>query len=213
MLNLATQIPGYLADVKSGVWHQQQLFALVHRPMFELSGKTIGIVGFGDLGQAVAKLATAFDMQVLISARPDSLAQKIESNRLAFLDLLPEVDFLSLHCPLTEQNKHLINQQALAAMKPGSFLINTARGGLVDDEALIDALQRGHLGGAAVDTVEIEPPTQTDRLIAAAASMDNLLVTPHSAWGAAESRDRLVKQVSLNIKAFLEGKPRNVVTA
>lgn len=213
MLNLATQMPGYLSDVHQGLWHKQQSFALVHRPMFELSGKTIGIVGFGDLGQAVARLAAAFDMQVLISARPDQPEQKIESNRLPFLEMLPQVDFLSLHCPLTEQNKHLINQQTLATMKPGSFLINTARGGLVDDIALIEALRLGHLGGAAVDTVEVEPPTATDALISASASMDNLLVTPHSAWGAAESRIRLVEQVSLNIKAFLDGKPRNVVTA
>jgi glycerate dehydrogenase len=213
MLNLATQIPNYLTDVSNGLWHQKQTFALVHRPIFELSGKTLGIVGYGDLGQAVAKLAEAFGMNVLISARPGHPNTKIEADRLSFSDLLTRVDFLSLHCPLTKDNHHLINRETIRQMKKGAFLINTARGGLVDDQALIEALQSGHLAGAAVDTVEVEPPSLEDLLITAAADTDNLMVTPHSAWGAKESRVRLVEQVAANIIAFQQGQPQNVVTA
>lgn len=212
MLNLATQMPGYMKDVTDGVWHEKQSFALVHRPIIELSGKTLGIVGYGDLGQAVAKLAEAFGMRVLISARPSWTEAKIETDRVSFVDLLSKVDFLSLHCPLTSENRHLINRDTLLKMKPGAFLINTARGGLVDDVALIEALNSGHLGGAGVDTVEVEPPPSDDTLIKAASKMDNLLVTPHSAWGAAESRTRLIQQVADNIAAYLDGRPMNVVT-
>jgi len=210
MLNLATQMPNYLVDVTQGKWQQSRVFGLLGHPIIELSGKTLGIVGSGELGRAVAKLGEAFGMQVLISARPGETRQA--HDRVAFHELLARTDFLSLHCPLTPENRQLMNSETLALLSPESFLINTARGGLVDSKALINAITNGKLAGAALDTLDVEPPLPGDPLISAAAHLPNLLITPHNAWGAIESRQRLVSQVAENISCFLTGAPRNVVS-
>jgi glycerate dehydrogenase len=210
MLNLATHIPNYLLEVKQGKWQQSRVFGLLEHPIIELSGKTLGIVGNGELGQAVAKLGDAFGMQVLISARPGE--NNVGPDRVPFHELLGRADFLSLHCPLTPENRQVINTETLALLSPDSFLINTARGGLVDSKALINALTSGKLAGAALDTLDVEPPLPGDPLISAAAHLPNLLITPHNAWGAIESRRRLVLQVAENISGFLNGKPRNLIT-
>ena len=210
MLNLATQIPNYLLDVTQGKWQQSRVFGLLEHPIIELSGKTLGIVGNGELGQAVAKLGEAFGMQVLISKRPNQSSGG--SDRVPFHELLGRADFLSLHCPLTPENRQLINSETLALLSPESFLINTARGGLVDSKALINALTNGKLAGAALDTLDVEPPLPGDPLISAAVHLPNLFITPHNAWGAIESRQRLVLQVAENISCFLNGRPRNLVT-
>jgi len=211
MLNLATQMPNYLVDVTQGKWQQSRVFGLLEHPIIELSGKTLGIVGSGELGRAVAKLGEAFGMQVLISARPGQLSQG--SDRVPFHELLGRSDFLSLHCPLTTENRQLMNSETLALLSPQSFLINTARGGLVDSKALINAITNGKLAGAALDTLDVEPPLPGDPLISAAAHLPNLLITPHNAWGAIESRQRLVLQVAENISRFLNGTPRNMVSS
>ena len=208
MLNLATQMPTYLNDVKHDEWHKRGQVTLIHRPIFELSGKRLGIVGLGQLGQAVADLARAFGMEVKVAARP-GVAQ---DDRVPLLELLPTVDFLSLHCPLDENNRHLINRHALSLMPNASFLINTARGGLIDEFALIEALKSGEIAGAGLDVLPTEPPEQDDVLIQAARQLPNLLITPHNAWGALESRQRLVNQVSDVMTSFKRGEPLNVVT-
>lgn len=213
MLNLATNLSGYLEDVRSGAWQAQEHFTLLHRPIFELAGKKLGIVGFGQLGQAVARLASAFDMEVVLVASSNPVSKGAEVYRRRPLrEVLQEVDFLSLHCPLTEQNQHLINADTLSLMKPGAFLINTARGGLVDDAALIAALSAGQIAGAAVDVLTKEPPDGNNLLIGAQAKLPNLMITPHNAWGATESRQRLVDQIARVLDAFHADQPINVVT-
>lgn len=211
MLNLATQIPTYLDDVRQGKWQQSRVFGLVERRIIELSGKTLGIVGSGELGRAVAKLGEAFGMQILISARPGQ--SSAGADRIPFRELLGRADFVSLHCPLTPENRQLMNSETLALLSPQAFLINTARGGLVDSKALINALTNGKIAGAALDTLDVEPPLPGDPLISAAAHLPNLLITPHNAWGAIESRERLVQQVADNITCFLNGTPKNLITA
>ena len=202
MLNLATQQIQYQADVREGLWQQSKVFTRLDHPIIELSGKTLGIVGHGELGSAVARLGRAFGMEILLAARTNTDAT---DTRLPLKDLLPQVDFLSLHCPLTADTENLINASSLALMKPGAFLINTARGGLVDSNALVAALSEGRLAGAAIDVLNQEPPGDDEPLLQHL-HLKNLIVTPHNAWGAIESRRRLIKQTQENIRAFLAGK-------
>lgn len=209
MLNLATNMPNYLSDVRDGEWSRRQQVMLVHRPSIELSGKRLGIIGYGELGKAVASLARAFGMEVLLGARPGAPTAQ---DRIAIDELLPQVDFLSLHCPLDGYNEHLINDRTLELMGSHSFLINTARGSLVDSEALVRALRENKIAGAAVDVLPVEPPEQNDVLIQAHQELPNLLITPHNAWAARESRQRLVDQVAEVIRKFQEGISMNVVT-
>lgn len=211
MLNLATRLPSYFQDVTAGRWQQSQVFSLLDHPIIELDGKTLGIVGHGDLGRAVGRIATAFGMRVLVSARPGQ--SKPKPGQTLFQDLLAEVDFLTLHCPLTSENGAMLNRQTLALMSPNAYIINTARGGLIDPLALIDAIENKSIAGAALDVLAIEPPLPNDALIEAARRLPNLLISPHSAWGATESRQRLILQVADNIRLYLAGTPRNVVSS
>ena len=206
LLVLTTRFNVYNAAVKRGDWSRSRFFCLLDYPIRELAGRTIGIVGYGHLGKAVAGIAEAFGMQVLLAKR-DAADQR--SDRIALHELLPQVDVLSLHCPLTESNRGLIGADELALMKQDAVLINTARGGLVDEQALIEALQNGRIGGAGLDVLEIEPPPAgypTTR-----ADLPNLLITPHTAWASAESRQRLLDEIALNIQAFKAGHVRNRV--
>lgn len=211
MLNLATRLPSYLGDVTAGKWQQSQVFSLLDHPIIELDGKTLGIIGHGDLGSAVGRIATAFGMRVLVSARPGQLKPK--PGQTAFNQLLGEVDFLTLHCPLTAENRAMLNRETLALMSPNAYIVNTARGGLIDPLALIEAIENKTIAGAALDVLAIEPPLPGDPLIEAASRLPNLFISPHSAWGATESRQRLILQVADNIGHFLAGTPRNVVTS
>lgn len=206
MLALATRLPDYQRDVAAGRWQQAAQFCLLDHPIMELSGKTLGILGHGELGGAVARLAEAFGMQVVFGELPG----RPGPNRLPLARLLPQVDVLSLHCPLTEQTRHLIGAPELAAMKPGALLINSARGGLVEEQALADALRSGHLGGAATDVLSEEPPRNGNPLLAP--DIPRLIVTPHSAWGSREARQRIVGQLSENAAAFIKGAPIRVVS-
>jgi len=207
LLALAGRLQEYNADVRSGRWARAEQFCLLDHPMMELAGKTLGIVGLGELGSAVARLATAFDMQVRVAQLPGRPAR---DGAVPFDELLPQVDALSLHCPLTDATRNLIDAPQLAAMKPGAFLINTARGGLVNEQALADALRRGHLGGAAFDVLTEEPPRNGNALLAQ--DIPRLLVTPHCAWGTLEARRRVLAQIIENASAFFDGKPRRVVS-
>lgn len=201
MLALATSLLKYDRAVKKGQWNKSPIFCLLDFPVVELSGKTLGIIGYGALGQAVAKLAEAFGMQVLVGALP---SRPQHQARIPFADLLPQVDFLSLHCPLTDETRDLIDAQALNAMKKSAFLINCARGGIVDEQALADALRQGKIAGAATDVLSIEPPKQGNVLLAE--DIPNLIITPHSAWGSVDARQRIVNQMVENFEAFQQGK-------
>lgn len=202
MLNLATSFVPYHQAVQQGQWQRSSQFCLLDYPIVELAGKTLGIVGYGELGQAVAKLAEAFGMQVKIAA----LANRPQSaSRVPFAELLPQVDFLSLHCPLTKDTRDLIGPAEFAAMKHSAFLVNCARGGIVNEAALAEALQSGQIAGAAMDVLSVEPPKQGNILLDPA--IPNLILTPHSAWGSVDARQRIVQQMVENVIAFQQGQP------
>lgn len=207
ILSLSIHLGKYRRAVKKGEWQQSPHFCLLDYPIEELAGKTLGIIGYGELGHAVARIAEAFDMQVLIS---DHRGVVPRAGRVAFEQVLAEADVISLHCPLTSETANLIGAAEIEHMKPGAFLINTARGGIVNEQALADALRDGHLGGAGVDVLTKEPPTDDNPLLAD--DIPNLVVTPHIAWASRASRQRLLDEIGKNISAFLAGTPRNVVT-
>ncbi len=200
LLALATRLPDYRAAVRNGRWALTPHFCLLDFPIVELEGKTLGILGLGTLGGAVKRLAEAFGMRVLVGQLPGRPAG---DDRLPLAELLPQVDALTLHCPLTEDTRHLIGAAELALLKPGAFLINTARGGLVDEQALADALREGRLGGAATDVLSEEPPVHGNPLLEP--DVPRLIVTPHSAWGSREARQRIVSQLAENARAFQAG--------
>jgi glycerate dehydrogenase len=175
----------------------------------ELSGKKLGIVGYGNIGQTVAKIAGALGMELLIGARPGDPAPP--ADRVPLEHLFRASDVITLHCPLTPHTRNLVDAQSLAMMKPTAFLINTARGALIDEAALIETLRQKRIAGAALDVITQEPPPANHPMIAAARELPNLIVTPHTAWSAREARQRLLNEVEANISAFLEGKPRNIV--
>ena len=207
MLALTRRLPEYAAAVAEGGWQRSERFALLDFPIAELQGKTLGIVGYGELGRAVARVAEAFGMRVLVAARPHTAPRP---DRLSLHALLPQVDVLSVHVPLTAETTDLIGVAELALMKPDALLINTARGGIVNEPALVEALRARRLGGAGVDVLTVEPPREGHVLLEA--DIPNLIVTPHIAWASGEARQRLVREVAANIVAFLQGTPRNVVS-
>ncbi|MEL7937273.1 2-hydroxyacid dehydrogenase [Pseudomonas delhiensis] len=200
LLALATRLPDYQAAVRAGRWQQATQFCLLDYPIVELEGKALGLLGHGELGGAVGRLAEAFGMRVLLGQLP---GRPPRADRLALDELLPQVDAISLHCPLTDQTRGMIGQRELDLMKPGAFIVNTARGGLIDEQALADTLRRGHLGGAATDVLSVEPPKDGNPLLAG--DIPRLIVTPHNAWGSREARQRIVGQVTDNAAAFFRG--------
>jgi glycerate dehydrogenase len=211
MLALSTNLIAYDRDVKKGAWQRSHVFCLLDHPIQELAGKTLGILGYGELGQAVAGIARAFGMTVLIAKRPGS-TELGEHDRVEWTDLLPQADYLSLHCPLTPENKEIVDSCALGLMKSTAFLVNTARGGLVNSEDLISALRSCQIGGAAIDVLNTEPATMDELLLKG--DIPNLIVTPHNAWGARESRERLIIQMEENILSYGKNEfPRSVLTA
>ena len=205
MLELCHRIGYHDAVVHDGKWCRSNTFCFWDTPQMELGGKTLGIIGFGRIGQAVAKLAQAFGMQVIAHSR--SRKESPDAEFVELDTLLARSDFISLHCPLFPENARMVNQEFLSKMKPGAFLINTARGGLLDEQAVADALTTGQLAGAAVDVVSEEPMKTYNPLLNA----PNCIITPHIAWAPKESRQRLLDCCVENIRAYLAGKPRNVV--
>ena len=200
MLNLATSFRQYDRAVQQGNWNTSSQFCLLDFPIIELSGKTLGLVGYGELGKAVAKLAHAFGMKVMIASLPNRPEM---AERVPLSELLPQVDFLSLHCPLTPDTQDLIDTKALSQMKKSAFLINCARGGIVNEQALADALRAGEIAGAATDVLTVEPPKAGNVLLDS--SIPNLIITPHSAWGSVDARQRIVQQMIENTEAFKVG--------
>lgn len=209
MLELATRAGSYGADVKAGEWQKSPVYTLLTYPQMELSGKKLGIVGYGNIGQTVAKIARALGMELLIGARPGD--PNPPGGRIALDQLFRVADVISLHCPLTPATKNLVNPQTLALMKPTALLINTARGALIDEVALIETLRARRIAGAALDVITQEPPPANHPMVLAAKELPNLILTPHTAWSAREARERLLEEVKENIVAFTQGRDRNLV--
>jgi len=207
ILALHTSLFQYRGAVRAGRWQQASQFCFLDYPITELKGKILGIVGFGNLGKGVAAIAEAFGMKVVVAARPGSAGDV----RPALDELLPQVDVLTLHCPLNEHTRGLIGSRELALMKPTAFLINAARGGIVDEIALVEGLKDGTIRGAAVDVLTVEPPKEGNPLLEA--ELPNLIVTPHIAWASTEARQRLIDQTVENITAWREGASVRVVHA
>ena len=206
MLAFCRQSVRYQKAVQEGRWHSSDVFCLHDYPIHELAGQTLGIIGHGELGSAVASMARAFGMNILIAQRPGGSPQ---AGRVPLDTILSQSDIISLHCPLTEATRNLIDRDELARMKRSALLINTARGGIVNEPALRDALQTGEIGGAAVDVLTEEPPCKGNPLLDA--PLPNLIVTPHIAWASTHARQSLIDEITDNVLAFLDGKPRNVV--
>jgi glycerate dehydrogenase len=206
LLALTHKVREYDRLVRDGGWGQASQFSVFPYPIRELAGRTLGIVGLGALGSGVARVAQAFGMRVLVANRPGG---DPENGRLSLHELLPQVDVLSLHCPLNAATRGLIGERELALMRPDAVLINTARGGLVDAAALARALREGRLGGAGIDVLEREPPVDGNPLLDP--GIPNLIVTPHVAWAAREARQRCLEELSLNVEAFRRGERRNRV--
>ena len=208
MLALRRNLIAYRSDVRKGRWQSARQFCLIDHPIFDLRGSTLGVVGYGKLGQAMATLARAIGIKVLIAERRN--AGSVREGRSAFADVLRLSDALSLHCPLTEETKNLIGTVEFRQMKRDAILINTARGGLVDGPALIEALQDGVIGGAGVDVLTVEPPREGNVLLDV--NLPNLIVTPHNAWASQQAMRTLADQVVDNLEAFMRGEPGNLVT-
>jgi len=210
ILSLTHHLRDYERLLRQGSWRDSEQFCMLDFPIRELERKTLGIIGYGELGRAVARIGIAFGMQVIVAQRTGE-----ESNdggdvvRLPLAQLLAQSDIVSLHCPLTDDNLGLIGQSELDVMKPDALLINTARGALVQPAALAHALRQGHIGGAGIDVLSEEPPVNGDPLLAE--DIPNLILTPHVAWAARASRQRAVDEVAENIRSFLAGGRRGRV--
>ena len=207
LLNLTHSIAQYVRDVRAGEWQKSDDFCLLTHPVRELSAMTLGIVGYGELGKTVAKFGASLGMDVIVSARPG--ASDAETGRVLFDELLQRADVISLHCPLNDETRNLFSRDEFARMKGGAILINTARGGLIDSQALVDALHSGEITAAAVDVLPKEPPVQGDPLLDYVG--DNLILTPHIAWASNEARQAAIDELAENIAAFLQGRDRNRV--
>jgi len=207
MLMLAHSLHRYRASVAAGRWQDADAFCLMDHPIRELSTMTLGVVGHGVLGSAVAETGRAFGMRVLVSARRD--ATEVANDRTPFDDVIRQADVLSLHCPLTASTRGMIGEQQLKGMKDDAILVNTARGALVDTAALAAALDAGSIGGAAVDVLPNEPPVDGDPLLDYRG--DNLVVTPHIAWATDAARQNAIDELAANAAAFLNGERRNRV--
>ena len=206
ILTLNRKLFFYRESVNNGDWSRSDFFCYFAEPISALEGKTLGVIGYGELGTAVARIAQCFSMRVLIAKRDEA---DVRSGRTELTTLLAESDVLSLHCPLTEHNYHMISEKELSLMKPDAILINTARGGLVDEQALLYSLEHQQIGGAALDVLEEEPPSVNHPLSNYHA--DNFIITPHIAWASQQSRQSLVNEIAKNIQAYLQGQPRNIV--
>ncbi len=206
ILNFATQIPQF--NQQSRAWPEFPIFTSLAHPCFDLAGKTLGIIGLGEIGGATAKLALAFGMNVQVLAREGSTAKLMpELPRVAAEDFYSSSDFISLHCPLTPATQGCINKQNLSQMKPTAYLINTGRGPLVNEVDLAEALDAGTIAGAGIDVLSSEPPAPNNPLILS--EHPQLMITPHTAWSTLEARQRLLAGVSENIDSFIAGAPIN----
>jgi glycerate dehydrogenase len=205
LLELTNHVGLHLESVADGDWVRSKDWCYGKTTIIELAGKTIGIVGFGNIGRKVAEIARAFDMKIIYYS-----AHKKETQIAEFVELkilFQKSDFISLHCPLKSDNHQFVNKEILQLMKPSAFLINTARGQLINEQDLADALNNKLIAGAALDVLATEPPNADNPLLSA----KNCILTPHNAWMSKEARERILDITTKNIEAFLQGKPINVV--
>ncbi len=207
LLLLTHNLHRYASAVRSGAWQKSRDFCMLDYPVRELSSMTMGIVGYGELGRAVADMARSFDMAVLVASRPGS--EEIPAGRVSMDELIRHSDVISLHCPLTAATHNLFGAGEFGKMRPGSILINTARGALVDSAALADALRERRIAAAAVDVLPNEPPEGGDPLLDY--DGDNLVITPHIAWSTDRARQDSIADLAANVRSFLEGGNRNRV--
>lgn len=208
LLEMCHNIGNHNTAVQNGDWIKSEDFCFWNSPLIELEGKTLGIIGFGQIGQAVAKVAQAFGLKILVNSR--TVKPEFESDTLKFVDvdaLFKNSDIISLHCPLFESTKGIINSSNIEKMKDGVKIINTARGGLVVETDLVQALNSGKVSGAALDVVSTEPMAKDNPLLKA----KNCIITPHIAWAPKEARTRLMNITINNLEAYLSGNPVNVV--
>jgi glycerate dehydrogenase len=209
LLELTQHVGHHAQTVRDGRWTRSADFCYWDFPLIELHGLTLGVIGFGRIGRAVAKLAEAFGMRVLVHSRLRPADLPASHEFISLDELLARSDVVSLHCPLTPENKQFINAERLARMKPTAFLLNTSRGPLLDEHAVADALNTGRIAGAAMDVLAVEPPKADNPLLVA----KNCLVTPHIAWATRSARARLMDIAVENVRAWVHGTPRNVVNA
>ncbi len=209
MLNLARRFVDYQELVKRGGWQASTFFCPLDFGIQELSGKTLGIIGFGELGKAVAHIAQAFGMQLLIA---EHKGKPPRSGRTAFDEVMRQADFITLHCPLSPETRHLISSREFELMKPSVYLINTARGGLVNEVDLLQCLSSRRIAGAAIDVLHDEPPNKDNLILREQQQLASLIVTPHIAWASKESRQRLLDRLADNISNFFQQKPFNQIT-
>lgn len=208
LLALRRQTHSYHADIVAGAWQRSAHFALLTHHLFDLHGSTLGIFGYGHIGQSVARIAAAFGMRVLVAERKD--ATIVRTGRVPFEQMLAQADAVTLHCPLTPQTRNLIAGPELRRMKPSAILLNLARGGVVDEAALAQALREKWIAGAGVDVLTTEPPRAGNPLLDVAGP--NCIITPHVAWASQQSLVRLAEEIVLNIEAFYKGESRNRIT-
>jgi glycerate dehydrogenase len=209
IFEMATRVGLHARGVRAGRWQKSPIFTRHDdHPSFELEGKVLGIVGYGNIGRKVAEMGRALGMEVLVSAGVGE-TRDIEEGRVPLDEVFARSDFLTVHCPLTRGTKGFVNRRTLGLMKPTAFLVNTARGELVDEPDLVEALEKKQLAGAALDVISEEPPSQDHPIVEAASRLENLWVTPHCAWATHEARHRLLDEVFHNIAAFLRGERRN----
>jgi len=209
ILSLSSNIIPYHNLVQSGAWEAATGFNLLEYPIYELSGKTLGVIGYGHIGKAVERIATAFGMNVLIAERPN--ADTNRAGRTAFTQMLQQSDIITIHCPLNDDTRGLIDADELAQMKDSAILINASRGGIIEETALAEALRGGIIAGAGLDVLSKEPPNDGNILLQL--DMPNLIITPHCAWASEEARLRMFEIIAANITAFQNGAPINVVSA
>jgi len=207
ILELTHGVGHHAQRVRGGAWQECPDFSFADQPLLELDGRTLGIIGFGDIGSAVARIGVAFGMKVLASRRTWAQQPPAGVTPATTDEIFAQSDFISLHCPLTDETKHLIGERTLGMMKSSAFLINTGRGPLVDEAALAEALTEGQIAGAGLDVLSVEPPSAGNPLIAA----PNCLITPHIGWATREARARLIKQVAANLAGWQAGQPVNVI--
>ncbi len=207
ILNLSCRFLEYQELMKTGGWQASKFFCPLDFGIEELSGKTLGIIGHGELGRGVAEIAKAFGMQLLIAEHKGKPAR---SGRTAFDKVISQADFISLHCPLSPDTHNLIAREEFEQMKSSAYLINTARGGLVNETDLLQSLTSGNIAGAAIDVLQEEPPQKNNVMLQHQAA--NLIITPHMAWASRQSRQRLLNQLAENIRNFFQNKPFNQVS-
>lgn len=207
LLELTNHVGHHAQTVNDGRWQSCPDFSYWDHPVIELSGRTLGIIGYGDIGSAVGRIATAFGMKVLASKREWKTPAPEGVTPASIDDIFAQSDAITLHCPLTDATKFLVNERSLQLMKKTAFLINTGRGPLVDEAALAKALNEERIAGAGLDVLSVEPPKDGNPLIGA----KNALITPHIGWASREARARLIAATAANLKSFMDGQPVNVV--